>query len=583
MAVIFAASVLIFVLAERAYRIFKPRPSPLDHPAIFFLVVCGAILVLHSPEILFPQAINYDEAQMLAQAMRYCAHPVPWRDVDGTTGGPLNSLLLSVPLHLGAPATWQTARILLWAANSLTLVFLYLAMRVFGTRLEAQFVLAPTILFYAFALGSDFTHYSSETLPVLLLSAGACLLAREWDAPRPSRIRLLLLGLVSGSLPFTKLQAAPLGVFLFVIALAQLVAHRKSRPQEKFPWPSAGALFLGAAVAGLWILVWVAASGAFSDFWISYILAGRSYAQEVSAAERNSNVLRLFAGSSDFEPYFLDAHLTLALLLGGLFLRTAKLGGRLFWPLLVVLAQGVLTVLCVVMAGKDFPHYTLLLVPALAAFLGLTYFAGRRLLGAGAEQAPGPLPRKLRWFLGAYLVVLLVQMLQPVQYVHDFGAAYPPVQSTACSAIAARVRAAATAGDTMSVWGWMPSCYVETGLMPATRDAIGHYVISAGPHRDYFRNRYLSDLKGSRPAFFIDAVSNGAFLWSSWRPTDVHESFPELAAFVDENYSLWWTIHLKPDGVPLRIYLLKSRMAELHLSPGNVETFIELYPSPQSH
>jgi len=191
-----AAVVLILVLVERARRMFGPRPSLFDRPAIFFLVVFGAILALRWPEIRFLQGINLDEAQTFAQAMRFCAHPVPWRDVDGNTSGPFTSMLLSLALRLGAPDAWPTARVVLWAANCLTLIFLYLALRVFGTRSEAQFVLTPVILFYAFALDPNFTHYSNETLPVLLLSAGFFILAREWGASGPLRARLFFLGML---------------------------------------------------------------------------------------------------------------------------------------------------------------------------------------------------------------------------------------------------------------------------------------------------------------------------------------------------------------------------------------------------
>src|SRR5579862_3568791 len=106
-----AASVLSLVLVERACRIFRPRPSWLDQPVIFFLVVCGCLLVLRWPEIIWPQGINPDEAQTFAQAMRFCVHPVPWRDVDGNTSGPFTSMLLSLPLNFGAPVAWQTARL----------------------------------------------------------------------------------------------------------------------------------------------------------------------------------------------------------------------------------------------------------------------------------------------------------------------------------------------------------------------------------------------------------------------------------------------------------------------------------------
>ncbi len=582
-AVILAAGVLVLLLAGRVWRMFNPRPSLLDSPVIFFALVCGLMLVLRWPEITWPHGINLDEAQMLAQGMRFCAHPVPWQDVDGTTSGPLNSMFLSLPMCLGAPASWQTARMVLWAANCLTLVFLYLALRNFGTRWEAQFALAPAILFYSFALGPDFEHYSSETLPVLLISGGLCLLAREWRAVRPSKARLFVLGLIAGSLPFTKLQSSPLGVFLFAVALMQIFfRHRREQAAEKTGKTETGMLCLGAAVPAVLILGWVAARGAISDFWISYILASGSYAQEAFVAERGRNFWNLFAAPSDFRPYLLCCMMALAILLAVFFGRKDRQASRLRGPLSVMLAQGVLTVFCLLIAGKAFLHYTLLLVPVLALLTGLAFFAGRQGAAAGSEGEPNPATHAGRWFLIAFMLVFIPQAFRPLRYVRDFADVYPRDQSAEDSAVADRIRAASRPGDTLGIWGWMPSYYVETGLMPATRDVIGHYVITEGPHREFFRKRYLADLEQSRPAVFVDAVSDGAYLWWNWKRADAHEGFPELAAFINENYSLWWTVHLTTDGVPLRIYMLKSRLAELHLSAGNVAAFPVPNPVGQS-
>jgi len=136
-------------------------------------------------------------------------------------------------------------------------------------------------------------------------------------------------------------------------------------------------------------------------------------------------------------------------------------------------------------------------------------------------------------------------------------------------AIAAR--AAGRAGDTLSVWGWAPEYNVETGLMPATRDAIGHYVISESPPRNYFRNRYLNDLAKNRPALFIDAVSEKNFHWT-WSLDQTHESFPELDKFIEDNYALWQSIpetNQVRQGRPVRIYVLKERLPALEHIPTN--------------
>jgi hypothetical protein len=568
-----AAVGLLLVLGALMARLPKAEGGLLERPVVFFALVGACLLVVRWPQINSPQEINVDESQFLAQAMRFCSHPVPWRDVDGTTSGPLNSLFLSGPMLFGAPEGWRLARIMLWAANCLTVGFLYLGLRRFGSRGEAQFVLIPTILFYAFGLAPDFNHYSSETLPALLLAAGWCLLAWEWTAQKSSGARLFALGLVAGSIPFTKLQAGPLAAFLVLVGLGQLVAKGRAAKQTAANWwPRAAMLCGGALVVPAAILGVVAATGAFPDFWTSYILASGAYAGEALGSKWH--IWRALFTKPDFAPYALCALVMLAFLLGVAFRGGASRRGKWFWPLAAVAANGGLTALCVAAPGKAFAHYLALLVPPMALFMGLAFLAVKDRLtvanGAGSK-VPGNFPPLLK---AAVVLMVLPMLWQPVRYVAGIKAAFPAEELPKVSAIAGKIREASRPGDTLSIWGWMPSYYVETGLAPATRDAIGHYVVTAGPYQDFFRARFLADFQRSRPALFVDAVADGAFCWWSWKRSDVLEGFPGLAAYVNENYALWWSIYLKDDGLPVRIYVRNDRMAELKLSPGNAATLV---------
>ncbi len=125
----------------------------------------------------------------------------------------------------------------------------------------------------------------------------------------------------------------------------------------------------------------------------------------------------------------------------------------------------------------------------------------------------------------------------------------------------------------MSIWGWQPKLYVLTGVIPATRDSISHYVVSGGPYQSYFRSRYLGDLAKSRPPIFVDTIANGAWLWHSWSDKDAHESFPELDKFINENYVLW-ADNTRLSRAPARIYVLKERFAALKeaglTAPGKI-------------
>ncbi len=547
------AALLLLLLGGRVLRLFRPGDSALERPAVFFLLMAACLFLVKWPQITCPRAINVDEAQLLAQAMRICSHPIPWRDVDGTTSGPLNSLLLSLPLHLGVPAGWRLARVMLWAVDCLTIIFIYLGLRCFGNRAEAQFALIPTILFYGLSIGDDFNHYSSETLPVLLLAAEMYLLAREWTASGRSKKRLFFFGLVAGSIPFTKMQAAPLAAFLVLAAVALILARnwRKEGGRGETVREVA-VLGLGTVLVPSIILGVVAASGALTDFWISYIKASYSYTEQDYAGARLLRMEVLFS-KPDFVPYMACALVAAVFLIGTRLAKWGRVRGNLFWPLAVVFAGTALAFFCVAAPGKAFAHYLLLLVPFLAGFTGLAFFAGKGRLASST---------------GAIVVATAVLMVapmawQPVRYLRGAKEAFPREQQPEILAVTRRIAAASRPGDTLAIWGWMPDYNVETGLPPATRDAIGHYVITEGPYREFFRRRFLADLQRSNPAFFVDAVANGTFTWWSWKHGDVHESFPELAAFIDQNYSPWWSIRIISNGIPVRMYLRKDRMAEL--------------------
>src|SRR4029077_7071750 len=63
--------------------------------------------------------------------------------------------------------------------------------------------------------------------------------------------------------------------------------------------------------------------------------------------------------------------------------------------------------------------------------------------------------------------------------------------------------------SSLAIWGWVPGVYLLTGMPPATRDAIGHFVITEGAMQPYFRARFLNDLRAHEPDLFVDAVAPG--------------------------------------------------------------------------
>jgi len=91
--------------------------------------------------------------------------------------------------------------------------------------------------------------------------------------------------------------------------------------------------------------------------------------------------------------------------------------------------------------------------------------------------------------------------------------------------------------DSLGIWGWAPSLYVECKLPQATRDAHSVWSILPNEQQEYHRTTYLADLRQHAPAVFVDAVGPGAFAFEH-RPQQQHEIFPALTDYVSANYAL---------------------------------------------
>ncbi|MSU47682.1 MAG: hypothetical protein EXS37_01060 [Opitutus sp.] len=80
--------------------------------------------------------------------------------------------------------------------------------------------------------------------------------------------------------------------------------------------------------------------------------------------------------------------------------------------------------------------------------------------------------------------------------------------------------------------------------------------LRGSPQQDYFRTKFLADLQNSRPAFFVDAIGPGGFLYQN-PATDGPRTFPGLQAFLEHDYRLVavldsYPVYLRRDRLPAR-------------------------------
>ncbi|GAB3911014.1 hypothetical protein GCM10028803_51470 [Larkinella knui] len=498
-------------------------------PKLFLIIALGSVVFMRLPVVVFNQELNPDESQIIAQGLTLSIDPVFWRSVDGTTGGPLDSYLLIIPSWLGLSFDYISARItgLILIISSLWLLFQTLK-RWFGEEV-ARWALMPSLILLAMTQNGDLVHYSSEHLPIFLLSLLYYGYARLQQEPIPAQSQIFLVGLVAGMVPFGKLQAVPMmfcvGLFVTIDLLTRpnLTVRQKT---SRFLWLMAGGISFPLLVVALTSL-----TGVFDDMVTFYIVANFNY----GAGDGHTtwdHLLRLPAFFRRIEEF--NWFIWLSVLLGFTFLVfLIRNQFRLYtnwkvWLFLVCLIGFIL--IAITRTGSEYTHYLLFLIGPIG------------LLNAWFLSEIRYYTRNRRWVATRMAAVVLAAALIPygVRYVNR-GLNRMPLNDCVQnsrkmpqSAVTQRILQYAKPGEKLAVWGWMCKYYVEAQMPQGVNE--NHTIRSAFNHpmRDVYRQRYLADLRRSKPPVFIDAV--GQSLWLNDRATQAHESFGALRDLIAANY-----------------------------------------------
>jgi len=493
--------------------------------------------------MLLGSELNPDESQLMAQVMRLRLHPIPWRGMDGTTSGPLNTWALALAHAAGLPFDYHGVHALAAVVLATTCALTYVTLRVLAGRTIAQWGAAASVLPIVLVQGANYTHYSSELVPALLESVALCGFAVGLVRPRARILSAIVCGLAIGALPWAKLQATAGATALGAwVAWRMWSAHRR-RDTALF----IGALLLPSAL----LLAVVITGGAWNDFWSSYVLGNLGY---VGRQGPGGVVRRALAMLSAPAGPSLVGVLCFAACWGwrkGPGWKTAAAPLREFSVAVALLA--VATLLSVLTPRTFHAHYHLLLFQPLALASACLLAIWRSPDGRDADR---------RLALGVFAALVLGSSLLSIPAaaagVRSTLALRQRIDATPEARIASAIRTVAPAGQRLVAWGWMPALYVRTGMAPGTRHAVCHFVIDPGPARERMRATFLDDVRTERPDIIVDAVAGGCFRWS-WDRTDRLESFPELFEFVTAHYALVseMTLDENEPQAPVRIYALR--------------------------
>ena len=154
-------------------------------------------------------------------------------------------------------------------------VCLYCSLKqLYGSRL-GRVAVVPVVTTFARMTDTDFVHYTSEHVPVAILSIAPFLVARlaTLNASTGNK-RLMLIGLLLGAAPYAKLQATPIAAAVGCICLH--VAWRGSGTLRE-TLKAAAALAGGCVSFSVFHLALVAAYSLQELFWRSYVVQNIYY------------------------------------------------------------------------------------------------------------------------------------------------------------------------------------------------------------------------------------------------------------------------------------------------------------------
>ncbi len=536
--------------AKRTSPVSNAIPAP--HPLLVATGIFLILFLLRLPTIVWPYELNVDESQMLSQAMKFLLDPVPWRSVDGTSSGPLNSLLISAFLALGVHPTYASVHVLATGLVSLYTFAAYVTLTRLCDFRAALWGIVPMVLCFGFSGNPEFLHYSSELLPAFLLAIGFYWFLRwsntvEEHPDKSASFLLFLCGLSVGLAPWCKLQAVPLSLTLAATTIVAIARNSRvpQRSMQIFRFCAS------ASLPSILFLLIVFRAGVLVDCWNSYVLGNLAYAGSFSII-RFSKHLASALFLSEMLPLTSCGAFAFVLYLYIRLGKSAKaLTGRIgatSWILAIYL---LVTLFAVARPAYFFLHYTVfLLFPASCLITSLLWSAIPHLTQRLQSLLSLVAKSGLALIATIYVISLALQAFNQSQLPRT------PDASEKIAAVILRLKSS-NGANSLAIWGWTPGVYVDSGMPPATRDAIGHFVISKSSSQTYFRHRFVTDMRRSSPDIFVDSVAPGAFTWT-WNAEDSFESDPALRDFVQQEYVLASEVALSPGAKPVRVFLRRS-------------------------
>ena len=499
---------------------------------IFIFSIIAFILASRWPCFLPPAMWNPDESQMIAGAMKLMKDPVFWRSVDGTTSGPLNYYPLLTSALLGLKLESASARMVGLFLIIISSVCLFYSLRYIYGNVTARLSVIPVVTTVAFMTFYNYVQYTSEQVSIAILSLALLMVCKLYSNSLIfNKKSIFFLGFILGLVPFAKLQAVPIALSISLITLHILWVKRHSINQFLGNFY---AFLLGSVLFPALTMLYIIVFSLQDVFWRSYIWQNLYFANAVK--ESPAFLSRLYGVFGPTNTRVLFAMTVIFFLLSLPFLihrfyshlvycsyekppneivrfkkgtKKSKHGSDtsiFFLYSFIILTTSIYSVM---KPGRLYcwEHYNLLMIFPAGFLIGVLvgeFFKVYKYSGIN-------LPKFNLYRVMAIIIVIMiisstVQLFLHVKGENQYISSRNKFAENHINPVSLTILKYVSQDESMAVWGWAPEMYVDTGIIPATRDIICQWQMFPNPQQQYYIRRFTNDLLKSEARVFIDAT-----------------------------------------------------------------------------
>ena len=491
------------------FKVFRDRIF-----IIAAICVCAFLFImLRLPVVVFNEVLNLDESVFIVGAMTLAQDPIYWESVDGCTSGPFSFYIITVFCQVfGQPYDYISARIvgIILMAGSIIFNFLTLQ-KLFSTGIAFS-SLFPAVAFLSTTRYFDFVHFSSEHLPIFLLSIMAYQYASIYHQIAVKTSTVFVLGLVAGTVIFAKLQAIPMALFLTLVTYWLVFQKDRNTFTKQAFW-----LTLGGILVPLCLLLMAFRYNFADKIWIYYIKNNLSYGS-------NSSIFYTI-----YQSLFDDVNIIIRIIAIFVLIVLVQylIIKKQFRPTpqtIFIVAFLSSTLLAVYKTGFMFHHYLLFLIfPTVFLY---AYFL-KELLSLSQKRVP------IGFLTVVFVVVLSKALIYP--FSNHFVTNNKPQRPLPVSGTGKEIMKYSKPHEALVVWGENGRLYLETKRKQGIRWSNSHWGMYSDSLQKAFQQEFIKEFQQEPFPVFVDAhPTKGTFMT---RDKLGYERVAPLREIISKNYT----------------------------------------------